>query len=82
MSQALLETALRLRQAGRLADAADIYRQILAHEPRHFEALHALGLVHYQSGKLNEAERLIGEAIAIRPDAPDALTTARACSQE
>ena len=78
MSQALLETALRLRQAGRLADAADIYRQILAHEPRHFEALHALGLVHYQSGKLNEAERFIGEAIAIRPDAPDAHYN-RAC---
>jgi len=78
MSQALLETALRLRQAGRLADAADIYRQILAHEPRHFEALHALGLVHYQSGKIDEAERLIGEAIAIRPDAPDALYN-RAC---
>ena len=78
MSQALLETALRLRQAGRLADAADIYRQILAREPQHFEALHALGLVRYQSGQLDEAERLIAEALAVRPDASDALYN-RAC---
>jgi HMW1 domain 2/Tetratricopeptide repeat len=78
MNQALLDSALRLRQAGRLAEAADIYRQMLAHEPRHFEALHALGLIHYQSGKLTEAERLIGDAITVRPDAPDALYN-RAC---
>jgi predicted O-linked N-acetylglucosamine transferase (SPINDLY family) len=78
MSQALLETALRLRQAGKLTDAAAIYRQILAGEPGHFEALHALGLVRYQSGQLEEAERLISEAIAIRPNAPDAHYN-RAC---
>jgi predicted O-linked N-acetylglucosamine transferase (SPINDLY family) len=78
MSQALLDAALRLRQAGRLAEAADIYRQILSREPRHFEALHGLGLVRYQSGQLDEAERLISDAIAVRPVAPDALYN-RAC---
>ena len=78
MSQALLETALRLRQAGRLNDAADIYKQILAREPQHFEALHALGLVRYQGGQLDEAERLIAEAIAVNPQAADAIYN-RAC---
>jgi Flp pilus assembly protein TadD len=78
MSQALLETALRLRQAGRLNDAADIYKQILTQEPRHFEALHALGLVNYQCGRLDEAERLIAEAIAVEPRAADAIYN-RAC---
>jgi predicted O-linked N-acetylglucosamine transferase (SPINDLY family) len=78
MSQALLETALRLRQAGRLNDAADIYLQILAREPKDFEALHALGLVRYQSGQLDEAERLIAEAIAVKPQAADAIYN-RAC---
>jgi tetratricopeptide (TPR) repeat protein len=78
MSQALLETALRCRQAGQLAAAAEIYLQILAREPKHFEALHALGLVRYQRGELDEAERLISEAIAVRPDAADALYN-RAC---
>src|SRR5262245_60816944 len=78
MIETLLETALRLRQAGRLAEAAEIYLRILEREPAHFEALHALGLVRYQSGQLEEAERLIAEAIAVKPGASDALYN-RAC---
>jgi Flp pilus assembly protein TadD len=78
MSQALLETALRLRQAGKLDEAADIYGQILAQEPKHFDALHALGVVRYQAGRLDEAERLIAAAIAVRPQAADAIYN-RAC---
>jgi len=35
--------------------------------------LHALGILHYQSGQLEEAERLIGEAVAVNPKAADAL---------
>jgi predicted O-linked N-acetylglucosamine transferase (SPINDLY family) len=68
-----LQNALRLRRAGKLAEAAAVYGEILKSDPSHFEALHSLGLVRYQTGQLNEAERLIGEAVKVRPMAADAL---------
>ena len=77
MNDPALDNALRLRRAGRLAEAADIYSQILRANPKHFEALHSLGILRYQSGQIDEAERLIGAAIAIEPRA-DAIYN-RAC---
>ncbi len=77
MNDPALDNALRLRRAGRLAEAADIYSQILRADPKHFEALHSLGILRYQSGQIDEAERLIGAAIAIEPRA-DAIYN-RAC---
>ena len=77
MNDPALDNALRLRRAGRLAEAADIYSQILRANPNHFEALHSLGILRYQSGQIDEAERLIGAAIAIEPRA-DAIYN-RAC---
>jgi predicted O-linked N-acetylglucosamine transferase (SPINDLY family) len=73
MNESMLQNALRLRRAGRVAEAAALYGDILKAEPRHFEALHALGILHYQSGRLEEAERLIGEAVLVNPGAVDAL---------
>jgi predicted O-linked N-acetylglucosamine transferase (SPINDLY family) len=73
MNEAVLKDALALRRAGRLAEAAAIYSEILRNEPRHFEALHALGILRYQTGQLAEAERLIGEAVLVNPRAADAL---------
>ena len=73
-----LDNALLLRRAGRLAEAADIYSQILRANPNHFEALHALGILRYQSGQIDEAERLIGAAIALQPSAAEAIYN-RAC---
>ena len=52
MSDALLESALRLQRAGRLNEAADIYAQVLRDQPRHFDALHALGIIRYRAGGL------------------------------
>ena len=72
MNEAVLEKALRLRRAGKLAEAAEIYAEVLRAEPKNFEALHALGILHYQSGQLQEAVRLIGEAVSVNPNAADA----------
>ena len=72
MNEPLLQDALKLRRAGRLAEAADIYRRVLIAAPESFEALHALGIVRYQCGDLQEAERLIGQAVAVNPGAVDA----------
>src|ERR1051326_3470499 len=72
MREALLQDALQLRRAGKIAEAAEIYRALLRREPGHFEALHALGIITYQSGKIDEAERLIRQAVASNPNAADA----------
>jgi len=73
MNDTVLQNALRLRRAGKFAEAAQLYSELLRSDPRHFEALHALGILHYQSGQLEEAERLIGEAVVVNPRACDAL---------
>jgi tetratricopeptide (TPR) repeat protein len=72
MNEALLQDALRLRRAGKLSQAAELYGEVLRSEPKHFEALHALGILHYQGGRLEEAVRLIGEASNVNPRAADA----------
>jgi predicted O-linked N-acetylglucosamine transferase (SPINDLY family) len=78
MTETLLESALRLQRAGKLAEAAEIYAQLLRAQPRHFDALHGLGIIRYQTGRLEEAERLIGEAASVNPNAANAFYN-RAC---
>ena len=73
MNDTVLQNALQLRRAGKFAEAAQLYSELLRSDPRHFEALHALGILRYQSGQLEEAERLIGHAIVVNPGAADAL---------
>lgn len=62
-----LAAALSHHQAGRLDEAAAIYRALLEAQPHHPDALHLLGLVEYRRGHANEAVRLIEQAIALRP---------------
>jgi len=64
---ALLQTAVVHQQAGRLNEAAAIYRQILATTPAHFDAKHLLGVVALQAGRLDEARMLITEAVELNP---------------
>jgi tetratricopeptide (TPR) repeat protein len=52
-------------QAGRPEEAEQLYRQILAIDPRHADALHLLGMIEYQAGRLEAAADLIRKAIAI-----------------
>jgi tetratricopeptide (TPR) repeat protein len=61
----MMDDALAHHRAGRLAEAEQIYRQILAIDPRHPDALHLLGMIEYQAGRLDTAEELIRRAIAI-----------------
>jgi tetratricopeptide (TPR) repeat protein len=68
--QALLGNAVRHHQAGRLADAEQLCRQVLAADGRNADALHFLGLCAYQAGRHTAAIDLIGQAIAIRNDVP------------
>jgi predicted O-linked N-acetylglucosamine transferase (SPINDLY family) len=54
-----------LHGQGRLDEAANIYRQILAKNPQDFDATQLLGVVALQQGQYEVAQRLIGAAIAI-----------------
>lgn len=58
-----IETGLALQQQGRYAEAADVYRQILAVDPDHADALHLLGLIAYHQGDYPNATDLIMAAL-------------------
>ncbi|MFO1160977.1 MAG: tetratricopeptide repeat protein [Reyranellaceae bacterium] len=66
-----LAAALQHHQAGRLAQAEQLYRQILAADPRHADALHLLGVIASQAGAHQAAIDLIGRAIAITGNVPN-----------
>ena len=72
--QQQLELGMSHHRAGRLAEAETIYRQILAQQPDHADALHRLGMLTDQSGRPDAAAGLIRRAIQIKPDLPGAHT--------
>ncbi|MGN6651724.1 O-linked N-acetylglucosamine transferase, SPINDLY family protein [Trinickia sp.] len=59
-----IESALALQQAGRFAEAALAYRQILAVDPNHADALHLLGLVALHDGDYVQATDWIMRALS------------------
>jgi tetratricopeptide (TPR) repeat protein len=61
-----LAIAIQHHQAGRLQAAQYIYRQILAAEPDHADALHLLGAIAHQMGNNDVAVEYIGRAIALK----------------
>jgi predicted O-linked N-acetylglucosamine transferase (SPINDLY family) len=67
MSHDPMEIARQHRQAGRFAQAGQIYRQILTGNPDDPDALHALGSLAEQAGQADAAIDLIGRAIRLRP---------------
>lgn len=69
----LQRRAVAWHQAGRLAEAVQLYRRILAAEPAHFETLHLLGLARFQCGDVGEALPLIDRALKLQPQSVAAL---------
>lgn len=69
----LFAQAVRHHQAGRLAEAERLYRQILLLDARHADSLHLLGVVAYQKGKLDEAVVCYEQALTIKPGFTKAL---------
>ena len=66
-SSALLSVALGHHKAGKLSEAASLYREILSSEPRHADALHLLGVLCNQLGSADLAVDLISRSIEINP---------------
>jgi tetratricopeptide (TPR) repeat protein len=59
-----ISAALHHHQSGRLREAEAIYRDVLRAAPDQPDALHLLGVVAYQTGRLDEAANTIERAIA------------------
>ncbi len=66
-----MELAVQHHQAGRLAQAEGLYRQVLAQDGNYPDAIHLLGVLAMQVGKWTDAVNLIGRAAAMKPDAAD-----------
>jgi protein O-GlcNAc transferase len=66
-SRAALEQAYAHHAAGRLEEADEGYRQILAADPRHFDALHLRGVLALQAGRPADAVASIESALRVDP---------------
>ena len=67
------DEAVKLHQGGHLGEAEKLYRLVLEAEPKHFDALHLLGLIALQRGNHASAIEQIDDALEIRPDVAEAL---------
>ncbi len=56
--------ALQHHRAERLAAAEQLYQRVLIDQPRQTDTLHLLGMLAYQTGRLERALRLVGAAIS------------------
>jgi tetratricopeptide (TPR) repeat protein len=66
-SSAKLERAQELQRRGSLSEAATLYREVLAGEPRRAEAMHGLGLIMAAMGRGQDAVDLIAAASRLQP---------------
>ena len=63
-----LAIAVEHHQAGRLAEAEALYRDVLANEPNNANALHLLGVIAKAQGSYTLAAEYIGKALNFSPD--------------
>jgi tetratricopeptide (TPR) repeat protein len=69
------QRALELHQRGDLPGAERAYRAILQGAPRHFAALHLLGLIKAQQRQFSEAHRLLSRAVEAEPGSVSGLSS-------
>jgi len=63
----LLAAAVHQHEAGELAAAKTLYREVLARDPAHPDALHLLGLIAQAAGDYTSAAAGIRHALTLRP---------------
>jgi Flp pilus assembly protein TadD len=66
-----VQLGIRMHREGRVDDAMDVYRQILAAVPDQVDALHFLGVAEHQKGRSEKALELMDRAAKLAPDLPD-----------
>jgi tetratricopeptide (TPR) repeat protein len=67
-----IEAGVALHQRGMVDDAERLYAGILKLAPKHFDAMHLLGVVHQQRGDCEKALSLIGAALELDNASADA----------
>jgi len=65
--QQAFELAVRHQLEGRLAEAAELYQQILAVQPGQVETLHCFAVLLHQTGQRDQALALIQRALTLAP---------------
>jgi Tfp pilus assembly protein PilF len=71
-NQSQIESADRLFQAGKFAEAGKLYSQIVAQNPKDYSATLQLGRIALLSNQLDEAQKWLEKAITLQPDGTDA----------
>jgi len=70
--KSLIETAIKLHQAGRLAEAETAYLRLLRERPNDADALHFLGLLRVHQGRHENAIEFMQRSVKIMPRNPHA----------
>ncbi|MBV9576632.1 MAG: tetratricopeptide repeat protein [Gammaproteobacteria bacterium] len=65
-----IEQIQKIHREGHLAEAEEAYLALLQEDPHHVSALHFLGIVYAEEGKLEAAQACLEKAILIEPNAP------------
>ncbi len=69
--QSEIDSANRLFQAGKFAEAGKLYSQIVAQNPKDYSATLQLGRIALLSNRLDDAQKWLEKAISLRPDDTD-----------
>ena len=69
--QSEIDSAGRLFAAGKFAEAGKLYSQIVAQNPKDYSATLQLGRIALLSNRLNDAQKWLEKAIALKPDDTD-----------
>src|ERR1700683_4325176 len=72
--QILYREAVLLHQAGKLEEAEQLYRQVVAAAPDNFPTRYMIALICYQQKRETKALEAVEAALRLNPDAPDALS--------
>lgn len=70
---AILRAAIALQNAGRLPDAAELYRELVRHYPEHLQLLNVLGTLELQMGEAKKCILLLGRSLGFNPNQPGVL---------
>lgn len=66
--------ALEFHQAGHISEAERAYREVLALDPHHADALHNMAIIAYTVGKKEAAEKILRLVIRLQPTHADAYS--------
>jgi tetratricopeptide (TPR) repeat protein len=73
-SQDKFEQALAFHRQGSTAEAERLYLEVIDSDPRHFDALHLLGVIFLQTGRPGKGVEMLEKALAINPEVAAAHT--------